>query len=334
MRNAADRRKAREGGPGAAPPAAAAAAAAPPKRSKLASVVSGALSGATVSACVQPLDVMRTRMQADVSRGTYLSTVQTVRAIAAHGGVRALWQGTQPTVIRLGLGAGLHFFFLETIKPLLLRPHPDGSPNMSAVGAALTGGLSRAMAALISCPVTVVKTRMEYVGAAGVAPILPRYRNTAHALRTIGRTEGVRGLYRGLGPTIMSNAPFSALYYMFYTRLQHRIKAGPEPTTAENFASGAVAAVAATLITQPADVVRTQVQLGLAAQVAGGAARVSSLQVLRGIAAAHGARGLLAGAAPRVLKRTLQTALVWTLYEELVPRMTRAKEWVAEAAAS
>lgn len=30
----------------------------------------------------------------------------------------------------------------------------------------------------------------------------------------------------------------------------------------------------------------------------------------------------LVGAAPRVLKRTLQTALVWTLYEELLPRLT------------
>lgn len=29
-----------------------------------------------------------------------------------------------------------------------------------------------------------------------------------------------------------------------------------------------------------------------------------------------------AGAAPRVLKRTLQTALVWTLYEELLPRLS------------
>ena len=32
---------------------------------------------------------------------------------------------------------------------------------------------------------------------------------------------------------------------------------------------------------------------------------------------AHG----IAGIAPRVLKRTAQTALVWTLYEELVPRL-------------
>ena len=34
------------------------------------------------------------------------------------------------------------------------------------------------------------------------------------------RTEGLRGMYAGLGPTALSQAPFSALYYMFYTRLQ------------------------------------------------------------------------------------------------------------------
>lgn len=31
---------------------------------------------------------------------------------------------------------------------------------------------------------------------------------------------------------------------------------------------------------------------------------------------------MLAGAAPRVVKRTLQTALVWTLYEELLPQLS------------
>lgn len=43
--------------------------------------------------------------------------------------------------------------------------------------------------------------------------------------------------------------------------------------------------------------------------------------------------GVLAGVAPRVLKRTCQTALVWTLYEELLPRLT-AVYAVAMAAAS
>lgn len=41
----------------------------------------------------------------------------------------------------------------------------------------------------------------------------------------------------------------------------------------------------------------------------------------------------MAGVAPRIAKRTLQTALLWTLYEELVPHMSEAgralQQWAA-----
>lgn len=79
----------------------------------------------------------------------------------------------------------------------------------------LAGGLSRTLAAVAACPITLVKTRMEYVGAGGHA-----YRGTLHALGEIWRADGLRGMYRGIGPTALSQAPFSALYYMFYTQLQ------------------------------------------------------------------------------------------------------------------
>ncbi len=50
--------------------------------------------------CVQPLDVIKTRMQADAARGVATSAVATLRTVVADSGIRALWQGTQPTVIR------------------------------------------------------------------------------------------------------------------------------------------------------------------------------------------------------------------------------------------
>lgn len=63
-----------------------AAAAAPAKKhkSKTASVVSGSLSGAVVSACVQPLDVIRTRMQADMAHGVVRNTLHTMQTIMAE----------------------------------------------------------------------------------------------------------------------------------------------------------------------------------------------------------------------------------------------------------
>jgi len=66
-------------------------------------------------------------------------------------------------------------------------------------------------------------------------------------------------------------------------------------TSLVNFTSGTFAAIAATLLTQPTDMIRTQMQLGNASNAGTG-----SVAMLRQIVAAKGAGVLLAGAAPRV----------------------------------
>ena len=53
---------------------------------------------------------------------------------------------------------------------------------------------------------------------------------TFSTLRSIAQQEGLAGIYRGIGPTILTNAPFSALYYMFYTGLKQRLQSvRPKP---------------------------------------------------------------------------------------------------------
>lgn len=77
--------------------------------------------------------------------------------------------------------------------------------------------MARGLAALVACPITVVKTQMEYTGPGAV-----QYRGTVDAMSSIMRQRGVRGLFSGVGPTLLSNAPFSAIYYVFYTQMQAR----------------------------------------------------------------------------------------------------------------
>ena len=89
---------------------------------------------------LQPFDVVRTRMQADAMHGTYRGTIGTLRLVAKEEGVRVLWKGTSATVIRLALGAGAHFFFLEQLKPIFATRSPDGTElRLSTAGAAATG---------------------------------------------------------------------------------------------------------------------------------------------------------------------------------------------------
>lgn len=171
-----------------------------------------------------------------------------------------------------------------------------------AVNHHVLAGLARAMSAAVMSPVTLVKTRMEYGG-----PNHIRYNNTAHALATIARTEGPSALWRGLLPTVLTNAPFSALYYMIYTKLKVALgslqssgnfggksssseQAGGWNSTAVNFVSGVCAATVATLLTQPTDVVRTRMQLGLP-----GAARGNAIATLGHVLRSSGPNALLTG---------------------------------------
>ena len=62
-------------------------------------------------------------------------------------------------------------------------------------------------------------------------------------------------------------------------------------------------------MTQPADVIKTRLQL-FPAQ--------SALTAARQIALGEGAGGFLRGFVPRTLRRTLMAALAWTVYENAV----------------
>ena len=64
----------------------------------------------------------------------------TVRSVMDEGGIAAMWRGSSATVIRLGLGAGFHFMFIDIAKSMLERPQPDGRMGMTPIEAALTGG--------------------------------------------------------------------------------------------------------------------------------------------------------------------------------------------------
>ncbi len=279
--------------------------------------------------------------------------------------------------MRLSAGLAIQFLAIDSLKDFVAtraakrrqleeeskpskpkwRKKGNGSSSTDAAKAPLTageaflvGGGARALSSALTSPLTLVKTRMEFCGSGSVgsaavasssssaASTSLRGMSTVSALATIARAEGARGLFRGLGPTVAANAPFSALYYSFYSRLRLRFADAGAPAAASNFGAGLLAAAAATVLTQPADMVRTHMQLGLGgtagaaaagttAAAAAAAASSSSLgpwQTLSAVVRTRGPGALLAGTAPRILKRTLQTALVWTLYEELQPRIATA----------
>eukprot|EP00123_Amoebidium_parasiticum_P009704 comp19654_c0_seq2/m.23264 comp19654_c0_seq2/g.23264 ORF comp19654_c0_seq2/g.23264 comp19654_c0_seq2/m.23264 type:complete len:223 (-) comp19654_c0_seq2:699-1367(-) len=174
-------------------------------------LMAGACSGLITSVTLQPFDVVKTRLQQTPS-AERLRLIPCVVGIVKDEGVYALWKATVPSIYRTVPGVGLYFVSLNSLKNIVLgssfHVQNEGHKTLSPGESLLVAFFARAFATTALMPVTVVKTRLE----SG----LFSYPNTWAALATIARSEGVRGLMAGLGPTILRDAPFSALYYAFY----------------------------------------------------------------------------------------------------------------------
>uniref|UniRef100_H3GG07 Mitochondrial carrier protein n=1 Tax=Phytophthora ramorum TaxID=164328 RepID=H3GG07_PHYRM len=266
-------------------------------------LLAGALSGMISALAFQPLDVLRTHQQGSFTAhaeppqsspsASRLSLPETIKASRPSDDpvarLRSMWRGTSPTLVRVAGGAGLYFATLDHC--LHLFPH-------SAVNTFLAGAFARTFAGGVMSPFTIVKARMEFLPPG-------TFDSNLQVVRHVVRHEGVRGLYRGMVPTLIRDVPFSGLYVLIYTRLRDSWtqKYSHLPVYGVHFSSGVVAGVLATTIVHPADVVKTRMQLAIMVNGDGGAASVqNSLTLRQTVAKIHcheGLRGFAKGIVPR-----------------------------------
>ena len=178
------------------------------------------------------------------------------------GGMRSLWVGVTPSLWRTVPGVGLYFTVFHGLA---------GDRQLAGGEALAVGGVTRVVAGTLLIPVTVVKTRWEARDS--------RYRGVLRALVTIQQGEGVRGLASGLLPTLLRDVPYSALYLGAYSQV--RLSAWEDGTLIQTFfpqlkellaprssalqwdyvLAAVTAGVLATAAVNPADVIKTRMQL-------------------------------------------------------------------------
>jgi solute carrier family 25 folate transporter 32 len=89
-------------------------------------------------------------------------------------------------------------------------------PTVNSICGALGGMAS----GIVTCPLDVIKTRLQAQGSFrrgprhSVTPLL--YRGMVGTARTIWKEDGVRGMYRGLGPMLLGYLPTWAVYMSVY----------------------------------------------------------------------------------------------------------------------
>ncbi|KAL6222343.1 hypothetical protein ACLB2K_005735 [Fragaria x ananassa] len=110
-------------------------------------------------------------------------------------------------------------------------------------------------------PLDFVRTRFQVND--GRVSNLPTYKNTANAIFTIARSEGLRGLYAGFSPAVIGSTVSWGLYFFFYGRAKQRYsKNGDEKLSPGlHLASAAEAGALVSLCTNPIWLVKTRMQL-------------------------------------------------------------------------
>jgi len=261
------------------------------------SIVGGTCSGFICTILFQPLDLLKTRMQMK-----HVSSFRGVRALlsskALQDGaiVKAWWVGLQPSLYRTIPGVACYFVTLSQLR----KHYGEDLGPMSAV---LIGALARTITVLCTQPLTLVKTRYES-GKFG-------YKSVMGAVKEILLRDRLAGLYRGFFATILRDAPFSGLYLASYTQLKTKAFHGSD-SVASTTVSGLTAGCAASLMTHPADVVKTRIQTSTTPATVG--------QITAALFREGGIPAFYSGFVPRVVRRTLVSCTAWLIYEEVKKR--------------
>jgi len=278
---------------------------------------SGAVAGAVSNTVVAPLDILRLNIIVSSERQ---NPVEVARGIFARGGVRAFWHGNSADVARTIPASAIRFYTFALYKTQLKAAMPDLPPAAVSLAA---GGLA-GMTAMAACfPLETVRTRMATVGAAQGYTLLGY-------MRQVVVKEGVRALYRGLTPSLISVIPYFAMRFGTYDILLRWVSTingddgmNPQTTAFCGMAAGLVASTT----TFPFELVRRRAMVGQSER--------NPLTAMLRIAKSEGVfRGLYKGYGLSIIKVAPSSAVTFLVYESVLALLSaRQTRFDAEQAA-
>ncbi|KAI8817942.1 mitochondrial carrier domain-containing protein [Fimicolochytrium jonesii] len=147
------------------------------------------------------------------------------------------------------------------------------TPKPSVLVHFAAGGFGGTVGAAITCPLEVVKTRLQsslYRDTEKVVSLKNPIRATwIHMREVVGllgqirKQEGIRALWKGLGPNLVGVVPARAIYFATYSQGKHfytQMNKGRE-TPVVHMLSAATAGIATGSVTNPIWLIKTRMQL-------------------------------------------------------------------------
>lgn len=302
-----------------------------------------------LTAALFPLTVIKTRMMAlEGAPPGIRGVVHTVRDVVHHDGVRGLYKGFGTVLCGLIPARMLYLATLEATKSgmhTILQRHATTSTNdgyatryfsdafVASMASFFAGGTASLAGQLVIVPIDVVSQRLMIMGG-GSDPhkshlkTMPRV-NGLQLARQIINEEGVAGLYRGFGASVVTFVPSSAIWWASYGAWQtilwdnadrlfassHGIERSPTNILGVQIVSGVLTGCTSAFLTNPLDTVKTRLQTAKANPMDG------SMPTWKSIASSllktDGISGFFRGIMPRMISTSIWGTAMVTTYEFL-----------------
>ncbi|EKM60727.1 uncharacterized protein PHACADRAFT_133456 [Phanerochaete carnosa HHB-10118-sp] len=265
------------------------------------------------AAFTHPLDLTKVRLQTiKPSPGQpHPGMFSVIRATVSRSGVRSLYTGLSASILRQMTYSLTRLGAYEKIKETLSR---SGKPSATQlfIGAMVAGGVG----GVAGNPADILLVRMT---SDSIKPPEQRYNysNALSGLVSLIKTEGLKGLTRGLGANttraVLMNASQVGSYdYIKTTLVAHRL-----PIVDYQFrdnllchtVSSCLAGTIATTVCAPADVLRSRLMSASSSE--------SSFNVLKRSLQAEGPRFLFKGWTPAFVRLGPNTVLMFVFFEQL-----------------
>lgn len=252
-----------------------------------------------------------------------VSAMQIMRNTWKAHGIVGFFQGAGAMVTGNSAKAGVRFLTYDTIQNLL-RPKSanalEGSKEKLSMGRSILAGFlaGSAEAALAVTPSEAVKTRM--IQDSLQPDHLRKFRGPIDAVQKIVAAEGLSGLYRGLGATVLRQGANSSVRLTSYSVLKSlQMQAGYGKSTAATFASGAGAGLITVYLTMPFDVVKTRLQQSpSASQVSISKGKQNIVSCAVNVVKKEGVKSLWKGTTPRLTRLIFSGGIAFTVYESVI----------------
>jgi len=268
----------------------------------------GGVAASVAACCTHPLDLTKVRMQTMGSSGRSIAGV--VKLTLSESGVRSLYTGLSASLLRQMSYSLVRLGSYEKFKQWLAQ---GNKPTTSQL--LIAGGLAGGLGGLMGNPADVLLVRMT-TDSLKPASEQHRYGNALRGLYILSKSEGTKGLARGLLPNtiraVLMNMSQLASYDFFKTKiLEYGPVAGYRMTDGllVHSLASTMAGVIATTVTAPADVIKSRLMASASNQ--------SNAEVLVQSLRNEGIGILFRGWVPAFVRLGPNTILLFVTLEQL-----------------